>query len=63
MPALPDFGQLVWGLAFALALRASSDVGHAWASADEAWQRHRDRMNHPSKAPGRPAPKVKRRKK
>lgn len=63
MPRLPDFGPLVWNIAFATSLRSGGDVGRAWAEADEAWTRLRERVNDPVKAPGRPQPKVKRRKK
>ena len=63
MSKLPDFGPLVWNLAFAASLRSSGDVGAAWAEADEAWTRLRERQAAPAKAPGRPHPNVKRRKK
>lgn len=56
MSRLPDFGPLVWGIAFAVA-QERLDVGQAWAVADEAWTRYRERVNGPAKDPGRPMPK------
>ena len=53
MPKPPDFGDFVWGLAFLVAFERF-DVGQAWAYADEAWTRYRERVGAPQKQPGRP---------
>ncbi len=57
--------MLVWNIAFLTDLRDSGgDVGRAWAVADEAWQRYRERVFGGKRPTGmaKPAPKVLKRK-